>query len=654
MGTLKNSFFLQSNFTEGELTPQLYTRPDFEGYYKGAQRLRNVLVIPQGGVKRRFGTNFVDKINATNAADIRIIVFDFTATTQYLVVLLPNTLNIYYNNVAVATVGTPYNTGEIAQVRWAETNGKLILTHPLYPPQILSLLTGPYTFQLAPFVFSVQPTAIPPGLNYSNCVFTPSAATGNDITLTITTGPSIFTSDFVGGLFFGNGGTGRIVSFTGSNIVMIDIVTDFIDTSAIEGTDAVIELPVFSNDLGWPFDVDFFQNRLVFSGTNTYPNSLFFSVINNYGDFDETRPDIASQGIAVFPRSSKNNVNQAILSTTSFCVFTTSGIFSTPPTAEQPFTPTDASFFEQTKTGVAPVKPVVLDNKIIYIDLGGRIVRALQFEIQQQSYISENISVQSAHLINNPVEMAVFQNSSIDDGEYLLLVNSDGTLAVYQSLQAEDVSAWTLQETDGEFVHVASSVDVVWFVVQRFINGEQQFFLEELNFNAFTDACTQNTYDTPQTVITGLDYLNNTFVRIRGDNYVMDSQFVVNGQLTLEAPVSTVEIGLNYNPLIRTMPINVQTYTGPTYFLQKRINTFFISFYQSLGIYIDGTPVIFPFLDTQILDTSPVPQNGERNITLMKGFDPEQTVDITQEDPVPMLILGVGAAIQNANGFAGN
>lgn len=53
---------LQSSFTSGELDPLLAARSDVKHYYSGAEKMRNVLALPQGGFKRRFGTLFVEEL----------------------------------------------------------------------------------------------------------------------------------------------------------------------------------------------------------------------------------------------------------------------------------------------------------------------------------------------------------------------------------------------------------------------------------------------------------------------------------------------------------------------------------------------------------------------------------------------------------------
>ena len=59
---MPKSQYKQSSFASGELSPLLLGRTDLEQYYKGAQSAENVVIVPQGGVKRRPGTEFVEGI----------------------------------------------------------------------------------------------------------------------------------------------------------------------------------------------------------------------------------------------------------------------------------------------------------------------------------------------------------------------------------------------------------------------------------------------------------------------------------------------------------------------------------------------------------------------------------------------------------------
>jgi len=62
---MPKSQFQQTSFASGELSPLLKGRTDLDQYYQGAQDAEGVVIVPQGGVKRRPGTKFIDSIEGT-------------------------------------------------------------------------------------------------------------------------------------------------------------------------------------------------------------------------------------------------------------------------------------------------------------------------------------------------------------------------------------------------------------------------------------------------------------------------------------------------------------------------------------------------------------------------------------------------------------
>ena len=54
--------FIQNSFTSGVLSPLINGRIDIEQFYNGLQLGDDVVLIPQGGVKRRPGTKYIEKM----------------------------------------------------------------------------------------------------------------------------------------------------------------------------------------------------------------------------------------------------------------------------------------------------------------------------------------------------------------------------------------------------------------------------------------------------------------------------------------------------------------------------------------------------------------------------------------------------------------
>ena len=58
---MAKSHIVQNSFVSGELSENIKTRTDLEQYGKGMQTATNVVTTPQGGVKRRMGSAFIDR-----------------------------------------------------------------------------------------------------------------------------------------------------------------------------------------------------------------------------------------------------------------------------------------------------------------------------------------------------------------------------------------------------------------------------------------------------------------------------------------------------------------------------------------------------------------------------------------------------------------
>lgn len=69
-----------TNFTKGELSPEVESRFDLPLYQAGLRRARNVKIRRTGGVSKRMGTRFVAEASANPA---RLIPFQFSNTQAY-------------------------------------------------------------------------------------------------------------------------------------------------------------------------------------------------------------------------------------------------------------------------------------------------------------------------------------------------------------------------------------------------------------------------------------------------------------------------------------------------------------------------------------------------------------------------------------------
>ena len=63
---------IQTNFSVGEIDPLLRARIDLKQYYSALQTATNVVIQPQGGVRRREGLRYAATLDSGAANGVRL------------------------------------------------------------------------------------------------------------------------------------------------------------------------------------------------------------------------------------------------------------------------------------------------------------------------------------------------------------------------------------------------------------------------------------------------------------------------------------------------------------------------------------------------------------------------------------------------------
>ena len=137
--------------------------------------------------------------------------------------------------------------------------------------------------------------------------------------------------------------------------------------------------------------------------------------------------------------------------------------------------------------------------------------------------------------------------------------------------------------------------------------------------------------------------LANKAVRVRGDGAVRPNATVsAGGAITLTRNATTIEAGLWFEPKGETMPPAGTVQTGSTMTDTKRIVSVDTLVHETLGLVIDGDPIADRQTDVDKLDTVPAVFTGVvcHHPSMSSFDDPLPTVTFSQNDPLPMTILG--------------
>ena len=638
----------QTSFTSGELDPRLAARHDYDGYYKGAETLENVVCLGQGGVKRRGGMKYIDTLTDTA---VRFVTFEFNVTQTYLLVFANVKMYVYKDGVQQTNLNssgndyitTPWNATEIKEMNFTQSADTLIICHKSHAPRKILRGGSHTTWTLSTITFSYYPT-FDFDQNYDSNTFSIGSnwnSLGSDVTVTCNASGKI-TSDHVGGMFEGNGGVIRIESVnTGANTLTGKLNKEFINQNTLDGIDCSLEEPVWSATHGYPNTVTFHESRLWMGNSTARPQTLWGSVIGEFFSFDR---GVGGDDEAIDITLDTDQVNAIyhIVSGRHLQVFTSGGEFYIP---ESPIKPSEVRISRQTRFGVLQkVKPINVDGATMFIQRNGKQVREYIFTYTEASYVSSEVNLLAPHVVSSPVAMASQTGDVENEGNYLFVVNADGSMAVFITNRAEKVMAWTKYTTAGDIMDVAVVEDIVYLYVKRTINSSTVYHVEALDNSYYTDASIQVTQSS-STAVSGLAHLNGQACRVRADSAIMANATPSGGAITLSRAATNIEVGLNFDVTIKTMPTAVTLQSGPISVKKRRISRVSAQLHESSGLKINGKAVPNKSFGANVLGQAPESFTGIKTLPIL-GYSKTAQVTVTQTDPLPLTLLGLTVELQ--------
>lgn len=394
---------------------------------------------------------------------------------------------------------------------------------------------------------------------------------------------------------------------------------------------------VWSATRGWPRSVTFHEARLWFGGAKSRPSSLWGSKTGDFFNFD-VGDALDDEAIAVTLDTNELNAIQHVFSGRHLQVLTTGGEFYVP---ERPITPTTISIPRQSLNGSSSVSPISIDGATLFVQRNGRSVREFLFNFTEDAYVATEISTLAAHLIKTPVDMAVELGV---DGDYVYVVNTDGTMAVLNVNRAQGIAAWVEFTTNGTFERVVEVGDKIYVVVKRTINSNVTRYLEVFDSTFYTDAGVQQT-GSQQETWGALAHLEGELVKVRGDAMALQDQTVSGSAITIEIPVDAIEVGLGYTATVIPMPVATEAQTGSMLNRRKRIAKAILDLYQANDVFVNGWKVYDRSLGSAALDNPQALLTGLFEIRLL-GWERRPEVTITQAEPMPFTLLGLDLEVE--------
>ena len=504
----------QTNFTAGELSPKLHGQIDFKKYNNGVETLKNMVVFPQGGATRRYGTRFVCEVK-NSANTTRLIPFEFNIEQTYILEFGNQYIRFYKDNgqiteatkaisgitkanpavVTTATHGysngdhvwindvggmtelngrrftianvtsttfelsgvdssnyttytsggtaakvyeiaTEYTSAQLAELQFAQSADVMYIVHPSHEPTKLTR-TGHTSWSIADVDFEKGPYL---DTNTTTTTLNPSAhtvGTGRTVVASSTTGVNGgdgFQSTDVGRLLRFRDGHAKITAVTDTLNFTIEILVDLGSATASDDW----QLGAYSDTTGFPRAVSFFEQRLVFAGSTSYPQTIWGSQSGLYENFDEGDAEAADAFIYTIAANRVNAIRW-LAPSKDLMVGTAGSEFKVSRPTGEPLQPDNINIQQQTSYGVYPLRPIQIGNLILFVQRQQRKVRQLYYRFEDDAYTAPDMTILAEHITEGGITEVDYAQEP--DAIYWA-VRSDGVLLGMTFNREEDVVAW--------------------------------------------------------------------------------------------------------------------------------------------------------------------------------------------------------------------
>jgi len=640
---------IQTNFTTGELDPLVRSRIDLDAYNNALEKAENVICQPQGGVKRRPGLKYITELGGSPENGVRLVHFEFSVTDSYMLVFTNQRMYVFKDKALVTDIngsGDDYLTvsaitsARIPTMCWTQSADTLIVVHEDMNPVKIVRGASDSSWTASNVSFdSIPKYAFTLSTSNPAATLEPSVVSGK-VTLTASTG--VFNSGHVGQYINADPqGRAKIIEFVSSTVVNAVTEFPFFNTTAIASGDWELETgyeDVWSATKGYPRTVTFHQGRLYFGGSKSRPSTIWGSKVGLFFDF-EAIEGLDDDAVEATLDTNTFNAITDMISGRDLQVFTSGGEFVVPQEGLTPITPTDFFLQSVSRNGIKEgVRVQQLESGVLFIQRQGKQLSEIAYSDTQLTYVTSKISLLSGHLLKSPKSMDIRRAVNTDENDLLLIVNeTDGSIAAFSLLRAQNVIAPSEFTTNGDYVDVGVDITDIYTVVKRDDDGTDKYYVEVFDDTVNTDSAVTGG------AVASLDasHIDGQTVNVISDGLVEEDQTADSAVTFTNVPTTSCEVGLPFDVTVRTMPIDVRMQSGTRIGFKKRIVEVNALLYKTQNLVINGNLVPIRTLGTGALDSAVPEFTGTKVLHGILGYSNNGQITVTQNAPLKFTLLGL-------------
>lgn len=538
------------SFSKGEVSPLMFGRIDIEQYNTCLDKCRNMWIRPYGCASRLTGTEYISQ--AKNNGKAKLLKFVFSANDSLIIECGAGYFRFYQDGKPVLKDGiiyeieNDYQEEQLDSIQYVQIDDIIKLTclpvgndyATAKPKELRRKAINDWEFKDVEFKETPYLDQ-----NITDITLTPSAETGNEITLTASA--DFFVPKHKGAMFWlgvtvldkdsneNVQGYVKVIEYKSPKEVKAKVLSKLSGTSAtkIWGEGA------FSDYRGYPAVVALYDGRLYYARTSHQPRNIYGSVPYAYEKFtpaiDNEDDGAINVQLATNANGDGSDIKWMIGGAYLLCG-TYGGEFIIRGTGDGAITPTDISAKQRTNWGGENVRPVVAGSFIHFLQRTGKKLRQFQYDYYYDSYKAVDLSIYSEHLLSSPIKQMAYQKAP---DSIIYLMREDGQVVMLSLEQDQSVMAWSLLEDMSGQVESIETIpakdglyDEVWMLMKR--RGlASTLDIETSNKNLQIENNYNGTKANVGTEIINLSRTGSGVTLSNSDNKRIDFYYISNGYL---------------------------------------------------------------------------------------------------------------------------
>jgi hypothetical protein len=202
----------------------------------------------------------------------------------------------------------------------------------------------------------------------------------------------------------------RITGYVDGNEVTVEVLSTLQDANTT--TDRWSE-GAWSDYRGWPQTIEFYEQRIFFGGSRSYPQTIWTTktASGQTDDYEDMTAGVDDDDALIYILPGQNPI-QWMEAQDQMLIGTLAGVGKWgSPDADKPITPTEPTQFKmQALYGAEYMQAEGVGDSVLYVERGGHRIREVAYSLESDKYVAPNLSQLAEHIAGDGIVDIAYQS----------------------------------------------------------------------------------------------------------------------------------------------------------------------------------------------------------------------------------------------------